>query len=162
MAATAPALLPEGGPFQVWSEALRLQSTRATEFLDLTEHLTSFLERSRVLHGLLQVQTLHTTTGLFVNENEPLLVEDFTRLFESWAPCDAAYRHDDLGSRFGIPADERRNGHAHARALLLSTSVSLHVADGRLQLGTWQRVFLVELDGARRRSLSLLAMGCGA
>jgi secondary thiamine-phosphate synthase enzyme len=58
-----------------------------------------------------------------------------------------------------VAADERPNGHAHCRALLLPSSASLNVVDGRLQLGTWQRVFLVELDGPRDREVSLLAFG---
>jgi thiamine phosphate synthase YjbQ (UPF0047 family) len=54
---------------------------------------------------------------------------------------------------------ERPNGHAHCRALLLPSSVSLNVASGRLVLGQWQRVFLVELDGPREREISALLLG---
>ena len=58
-----------------------------------------------------------------------------------------------------MPPDERPNGHAHAKALLLRTAETVNVAAGRLQLGTWQRVLLVELDGPREREVSLLALG---
>src|SRR6185295_12922205 len=163
MAATARALARVAeGPIRVRSELLQVPSTEATQFLDLTEALASFLKRSAIRHGLLNVQTRHTTTGLFVNENEPLLVEDFAGLLERWAPRHAGYRHDDLEERADVPPDERANGHSHARALLFGTSVSLNVVEGQMQLGPWQRVFLVELDGARNRSVSVLAMGLGA
>ena len=56
---------------------------------------------------------------------------------------------------------ERANGHAHCHALLLGSSASLNLAEGRLQLGCWQRVFLVELDGPRVREVSVLAIGEG-
>ena len=66
------------------------------------------------------------------------------------APRDGRYRHDDPAVRtVNLTADERPNGHAHCRALLLPTSVCLNIVDGRLQLGRWQRVFFVELDGPR-------------
>jgi secondary thiamine-phosphate synthase enzyme len=54
---------------------------------------------------------------------------------------------------------ERPNGHAHCQALLLGSSASLNLADGRLQLGCWQRIFLVELDGPRAREVSVLVLG---
>jgi thiamine phosphate synthase YjbQ (UPF0047 family) len=54
---------------------------------------------------------------------------------------------------------ERPNGYAHCRALMLSPSALLNLADGRLQLGCWQRVFLVELDGPRVREVSVLVLG---
>ena len=60
-----------------------------------------------------------------------------------------------------LTPDERRNGHAHCRALLLGPSACLNVVDGRLQLGRWQRVFLVELDGPRAREISVLMLGEG-
>ena len=58
-----------------------------------------------------------------------------------------------------VTAAERANGHAHCRALLLPSSVCLNVASGRLLLGKWQRVFLVELDGPREREVSALLLG---
>jgi thiamine phosphate synthase YjbQ (UPF0047 family) len=58
-----------------------------------------------------------------------------------------------------VTAAERPNGHAHCRALLLPPSACLNVADGRLLLGQWQRVFLVELDGPREREISALLLG---
>ena len=58
-----------------------------------------------------------------------------------------------------LAPDERANGYAHCRALLLPTSALLNVAEGRLQLGRWQRVFLVELDGPRVREVSVPVSG---
>ena len=58
-----------------------------------------------------------------------------------------------------VAPDERSNGHSHCRALLLGATACLNVADTRLQLGRWQRVFLVELDGPRTREISVLVVG---
>jgi secondary thiamine-phosphate synthase enzyme len=126
---------------------------------DLTARVESFLEAARLEAGWVNVQTRHTTTGICVNENEPLLLGDVLALLERLAPRGAGYAHDALHLRAGVGRDERPNGHAHAKALLLRTAETLNVAHGRLQLGQWQRVLLVELDGPREREVSLLAMG---
>jgi secondary thiamine-phosphate synthase enzyme len=70
--------------------------------------------------------------------------------------------HDDMSARtVNLAPGERPNGHAHCRALLLGSSVLLNVASGSVQLGRWQRVFLVELDGPRTREVSILLFGEG-
>jgi len=95
-----------------------------------------------------------------VNEHEPLLLADFATLLENAAPSGAGYRHDDAAVRtVNVTADERINGHAHCRALLLAPSACLNVIDGCLQLGQWQRVFMAELDGPRERQISVLILG---
>lgn len=139
---------------------IRLTTRHPTEFIDLTDRLERLVADAGVRFGILNVQTLHTTTALVINEHEPLLLADFQRLLERAAPGDARYRHDDTTARtVNVTAAERPNGHAHCRALLLPSSVSLNVASGRLLLGQWQRVFLVELDGPREREISALLLG---
>jgi secondary thiamine-phosphate synthase enzyme len=140
--------------------ALRVTTRRPTEFLDITDRIDGFVRDAGVRVGHLTVQTLHTTTAVVVNEHEPLLLGDFQAWLERVVPCDAPYRHDDLATRtVNVMPDERRNGHAHCRALLLPSSITLNVVQGRLVLGQWQRVFLVELDGPRERELSVVLLG---
>jgi secondary thiamine-phosphate synthase enzyme len=112
-----------------------------------------------VFAGPVTVQSRHTTASVVVNENEPLLVEDLKDALQRWAPEGLHYRHNDLAARYTAPEGERPNGHSHARALMLCTSVCLNVADGRVDLGEWQSVFLVELDGPRSRTLSIQVLG---
>lgn len=142
---------------------IRITTRRPTEFIDLTDQVDGLVAEAGLRLGLVHLQSLHTTTAIVVNEHEPLLLTDFAALLDSAAPADAAYRHDDMRARtVNVAPGERPNGHAHCRALLLGASVSLNVAGGRLQLGRWQRVFLVELDGPRTRELSVLFLGDGA
>jgi secondary thiamine-phosphate synthase enzyme len=138
---------------------VRIRTTEAAGVVDLTERVEGFLRSARLETGWVNVQTQHTTTGICVNENEPLLLTDLLALLERLAPRGAGYGHDELHLRVGVGPDERPNGHAHAKALLLRTAETLNVAGGRLQLGRWQHVLLVELDGPREREVSLLAMG---
>jgi secondary thiamine-phosphate synthase enzyme len=134
---------------------LEIATTGATEFVDVTQRLQAEVERAGLRNGRLFVQSLHTTFGLLVNENEPLLLGDFQALLERVAPNGGVYLHDDFSRRAGVPPDEPANGHAHCRQVFLSPSLTVLVEDGRLLLGRWQSVFAVELDGPRQRILAL-------
>jgi secondary thiamine-phosphate synthase enzyme len=142
---------------------VRIATERSTEFIDLTDSLEAFLAESHIVTGFLNVQSLHTTAGIVVNEGEPLLLEDFASLLHRVAPDDVAYQHDDEEARtINVNPGERPNGWSHCKALLLGSSACLNVLNGRLLLGRWQRVFLVELDGPRSREISVLLIGEGA
>jgi len=140
----------------------RLITSQPTQFVDVTERLERLVAESGVEFGVLNVQTLHTTTGIVVNEHEPLLLEDFQTLLEDTAPHHGRYRHDDPMARVvNLTEAERPNGHAHCRALFLPTAACLNIVKARLVLGHWQRVFFVELDGPRDREISVLVLRGG-
>ena len=140
--------------------SIHVTTRHPTEFIDLTDRLDKLVADAGVRLGILNVQTLHTTTAIVVNEHEPLLLTDFQSVLEAAAPCDGRYLHDDTTARVvNVTDHERPNGHAHCRALLLPSSACLNVTRGRLLLGRWQRVFFVELDGPRERVISVLFFG---
>lgn len=148
--------------FTSYQARIHVATSHPTEFIDLTDRLDTLVADAGLRFGIFNIQTLHTTTALVINEHEPLLLADFKMMLESVAPRDGRYRHDDSTIRtVNVTEDERPNGHAHCRALLLPSSACLNVMNGRLVLGRWQRVFLVELDGPRERSLSVLLLGEG-
>ncbi len=139
---------------------LRITTTAPTMFMDVTDRLQDLIAEAEIVGGLVNIQTLHTTTAIVVNEHEPLLLTDFAALFDQIAPLHGHYHHDNLTTRtVNVAPGERTNGHAHCRALLLAPSACLNIVDGRLQLGRWQRIFLVELDGPQSRDLSVLLLG---
>jgi secondary thiamine-phosphate synthase enzyme len=139
----------------VIAKRLRFKTSAATQFVDITGQLREEVRRSGLRVGRIHLQSLHTTVGLAVNENEPLLLRDFESLLERLAPSGAGYQHDDFARRFDIALDEPVNGHAHCRQLLLTGFATLLVEDGELVLGRWQSVFAVELDGPRQRELAI-------
>lgn len=137
----------------------RLATSRPTQFIDLTARLQRLVTETGLACGVLNVQTQHTTTGIVINEHEPLLLGDFETLLETLVP-EGSYAHDDVTRRaVNVTAEERVNGHAHGRALFLPSAVSVNVVDGLLWLGRWQRIFFVELDGPRDRDVSTVLMG---
>jgi secondary thiamine-phosphate synthase enzyme len=147
-------------PQSVWHHLeLRVTSDFPTQFIDLTERLDRIVAAAAIRTGLLTVQTRHTTTAIVINEPEPLLMIDFAQLFEEIAPSSRAYRHDSGARVVNLTPHERTNGHAHCRALLLPTTACLTIAHGRIQLGRWQKVLFVELDGPQERSVSTVLVG---
>ena len=138
---------------------LEFATSEATEFIDLTDRIRERVMQAGLRTGRVHLQSLHTTVGLCVNENEPLLHRDFEAMLERIAPIGAGYEHDDFTRRFDIAVDEPVNGHAHCRQLLLSAFLTLLVEEGQLVLGRWQSVFAVELDGPRHRELALQVEG---
>ncbi len=140
-------------------DVISIKTAECLEFIDLTSHIANIVTRSGIRHGMVNVQTKHTTTALIINENEPLLIEDLKRILDVYAPRDGDYEHNDFSRRVDIPSDEPANGHSHCKALFLPASVMLNVADGKLQFGKWQSVFLIELDEGRERNISVLVMG---
>ena len=148
--------------FTAHSRHLRLRTRTRHQFIDLTEAAADAVRRSRVRHGLVCVQTLHTTTAVVINENEPGLLQDMAEVLERLVPPGRGYRHDDLARRPGAPPDEPANGDAHCKAMLLSASQTLTIQERRIQLGRWQRIVLVELDGGRMRTVAVTVLGTSA
>lgn len=137
------------------AQRFRFKTSSPTQFVDITEKLREEVRKSGLRMGRIHLQSLHTTVGLAVNENEPLLLRDFESLLERLAPTGVGYEHDDFARRFKIALDEPINGHAHCRQLLLTGFATLLVENGDLVLGRWQSVFAVELDGPRTRELAI-------
>ncbi len=141
---------------------IRIVTERPTEFIDLTDGLQRLVADAGIVTGYANIHSLHTTAAIVVNEHEPLLLEDFVSILEQVAPDDGRYQHDNGTVRtVNLTPAERRNGHAHCRSLFLGSSTCLNVADGRLVLGRWQRIFLAEQDGPRAREISVLMVGGG-
>jgi secondary thiamine-phosphate synthase enzyme len=146
---------------KICHDRVELRTHKRIQFIDITELVRERIRRAVIRHGVVNVQTKHTTTAVVLNENEHHLLRDFEERLEAWAPTNGVYGHNDLEARrFQLIApDERPNGDAHARALLLGASESVNVVASRIELGRWQRLFFVELDGARTRDISILVMG---
>ena len=149
------------GSMRVAMTTLRYQTERGPQFIDITDDVTRAAAASGILHGLVVVYTQHTTAALTINEHEPLLIADLEHFVSELSPADRDYQHNNFLVRVvNMEEDESPNGHAHCQSLLLNASAQLPLAAGDLQLGRWQRVFLVELDRARPRTVIVQTLGC--
>lgn len=137
------------------SQLLSFSTEASFQCLPLTAELRLFVQQHGEQDGAVVVSGQHTTTAVIINEMEERLLMDLRRWLSQQVPSGADWKHDDLEQRHGIPDDEPRNAHAHLQALMLGNGVTVNVSNGELQLGQYQEVMLVELDGPRQRRVSL-------
>ena len=110
--------------------------------------------------GQVLVYSKHTTAGILINENEPLLLKDMSQYVANLALAGANYEHNDFEVRtVNMCEDECANGHAHCQHLTIGCSETIPVSGGKLMLGQWQRIFLLELDRPRKRQVCLQFFG---
>ncbi len=127
--------------------SLKIHTTKEPEFIDITDEIINLIVESQINDGFVLVYSKHTTAAIKINENEPLLLKDMEEFLRRIAPKDAHYNHNDFSVRtVNMNEDECPNGHSHCAHLLLSTSESIPIIDGKMALGQWQRIFFVELD----------------
>ncbi len=142
------------------NKTIEFQTGQELDFIDITDKVEEFVRESQAKSGIVNVQILHTSAGLIVNENEPLLLEDLKENLRKTAPRNLNYQHNDLTKRtVNVCPGECINAHSHCQAIHLLVSATLNLVEGKLQLGQWQRIFLVELDRPRTRRIQLLISG---
>ena len=122
------------------------------DLADVTPRLGQIVAASGVRQGSAHVTAIGSTASLTTVEYEPGAVEDLKRAIQRLAPADATYAHE--------MAWHDGNGHSHVQAALLGPSVAVPIRDGRLRLGTWQQVVLINHDiHARRRPVEVTVIG---
>lgn len=142
------------------NKIIKFKTKEEFEFKDLTKEIIEFVKESGITQGLINIQNLHTSAAVLMNENEPLLIEDFKDNLRKTAARDNTYRHDDLTKRtVNLCENECINGHSHCMAIHLPSSITLNVINAELQLGQWQRIFFIELDRNRERNVQLQIIG---
>jgi secondary thiamine-phosphate synthase enzyme len=152
---TYPEVETKEGTYKIASTTLIIRTDDRVELKCITNEIAAFVERSPVRDGIVHVSSLHTTAGVIMNEVQDALLSDMTNLFEQLIPSAVYYKHNDP-----LLSDcDRRNADAHLRSLVVGHSVTIPIIDGRLKIGTWQRVLLTEFDGPNNRKIHLQVMG---
>lgn len=129
---------------------IEIRTNKRVEVIDITDRVREVVESQEVLDGIAVVYTKHTTTAIVINENESGLKEDLLNTLERLIPAKAGYMHDRIDD----------NADSHLRAILLGNSVVIPITNGKLDLGTWQRILFVELDGPRVRKVVVKVIPC--
>jgi secondary thiamine-phosphate synthase enzyme len=145
---------------RAFTKRLNFESTRAPEFIDITDEVVRAVGESEISSGVAVIFSRHTTAAIKINENEPLLLKDMEHFLERCASKQTYYGHNDFAIRtVHMHEDECPNGHAHCQHLMLGSSEMVPIMDGELVFGKWQRVFLIELDIPREREVIVQVMG---
>jgi secondary thiamine-phosphate synthase enzyme len=138
---------------------LTLETNKQLELIDITDKVAGVIRESSVEEGSALIFAGNTTASIRVSDNEPLLLQDITKMLYRLVPVDLNYAHDVFEIRKNVGEDERTNGHAHAKAFLLGSSEAVPVVAGKLALSDAQSVFFVELDGGRKREFIVQISG---
>jgi len=135
------------------AETIRCETQGDTDILDLTDRIREVVRRAEVTVGQATAMVVGSTAALTTLEYEPGLVNhDIAAALEGIAPEDGRYLHEETWK------DD--NGHSHVRATLIGPSLALPVVDGKLPLGTWQQVVLIDLDTRpRERRIVVTVVG---
>jgi secondary thiamine-phosphate synthase enzyme len=136
----------------VHTTTLGISTAGFTDMHDITDHASRFVSSCGIRNGVLIVFVPGSTAGVTTIEYEDGALEDLKKAIERMAPANIHYAHD---ARWGDG-----NGFSHVRAAILGPSLAVPIVRGRLGLGTWQQILLVDFDnGPRDRHVILQAMG---
>ncbi len=132
------------------TEYLAFQTRKHREYVHITPQVEAALKKSGIREGLALVSAMHITAGVYVNDNEPGLLQDIDKWLEELAPFRQDYQHHQTGED---------NGDSHLKSILVHHQVILPVTAGGLDLGPWQRVFYAEFDGQRPKRVLIKIIG---
>lgn len=121
-------------------------------FINITGEVERALAESGIREGLCLVNAMHITASVFINDDESGLHEDYERWLEELAPHEptSRYQHNRTGED---------NGDAHLKRQVMGRQVVVAITDGRLDFGTWERIFYGEFDGRRRKRVLVKIIG---
>src|SRR5438552_965762 len=132
------------------TQYLTFHTKKHREYVHITPQVEAAVTKSGVREGMALVSAMHITAGVYVNDNESGLIADIDQWLESLAPFRQDYRHHQTGED---------NGDSHLKAILVHHQVILPITAGKLDLGTWQRVFYAEFDGQRSKRVIIKVIG---
>lgn len=124
--------------------------------MDITSKVEKIINTSKIKNGQVLVFARHTTAAVILQEPEPGLHQDLQKLLTTIAPKEAGYQHSLSSDHL---KDQMPNGHSHCQHVLLGSSEVIPLVGGKMLLGTYQKIFLVELDRIRRRDVVIQIIG---
>lgn len=131
----------------VKSFSFKIDTNKNFEIIDITSKINELIDMGE---GIVSIFSKHSTFAIVVNENESGLLNDFEFMLDNLVSDKFSYQHDRIDN----------NARSHLKSFLLSSSECLPIKNGNLDLGIWQSVFFIELDGPRHgRTVTLTMVG---
>jgi secondary thiamine-phosphate synthase enzyme len=141
--------------FKMFNRIVDWITNDRTQLINITDRINDVVRKSGIRDGLVHLQSLHTTTSVFLNEWQDALLHDMRRLLDDLVDREDNWRHNDPE----YSDCERKNADSHLRGMIMGQSLCLQVRNSAVLLGTWQSIILAEFDGPRSRSLSIQVSG---
>jgi secondary thiamine-phosphate synthase enzyme len=149
-----PAAAPAGG-FKIFNRIVDWITSDRTQLINVTDRINDIVRKSGIRDGIVHLQSLHTTTAVFINEWQDALLHDVKNFLEELIRREHGWRHNDPN----YSDCERQNADSHLRGMMMGQSLILQVRNSTVLLGTWQSIILAEFDGPRSRSMSIQVSG---
>jgi len=134
----------------VFQKTVQIKTKRLHEFVEVTDEVEEAARESKIKDGIAFANALHNTAALIIQENDSTIHKDMANALEKLFPTDAKYEHDYEGSE---------NATSHLKSNFLGTLVTIPLTGGKLNLGTWQSIFLIELFEPRVRKIVVTIIG---
>jgi secondary thiamine-phosphate synthase enzyme len=132
----------------VHTDYLFFNTKSRQEFVRITDEVAAAVKKSGVKEGMVLVSAMHITAGVYVNDWEDGLIEDFQAWLEKLAPAGLPYEHHRTGE-----------DNAHLKRTIMGHQVIVPITGGKLDLGPWEQIFYAEFDGQRKKRVVLKVMG---
>ena len=130
---------------EIW---FRTEQRRA--YVNITHEVEGAVRKSGIREGLVLVNAMHITASVYINDDEPGLLNDYDEFLENLAPQAGTYRHNDTGED---------NGDAHIKRQFMGREVVVAITNGKLDFGPWEQIFYAEFDGRQRKRVLIKVIG---
>lgn len=143
------------GGFKLFTRIVDWVTNDRVQLINATDRIQEIVGGCGIRDGVVHLQSLHTTTAVFINEWQDALLHDVKNFLEGLISAEALWRHND--PRYSDC--ERKNAASHLRGMIMGQCLVLQVRNSVVLLGTWQSIILADFDGPRTRSLSIQVSG---
>ena len=141
--------------FKMFNRIVDWITSDRMQLINVTDRINEIVRKSGIREGMVHLQSLHTTTAVFLNEWQDALLHDVRNFLDDLVARESAWRHNDPK----YSDCERKNADSHLRGMIMGQSLCLQVRNSAVLLGTWQSIILAEFDGPRSRSMSVQVSG---
>ncbi|SRR5579883_225789 len=143
------------GGFKMFNRIVDWITNERMQLINITDRINDIVRKSGIREGMVHLQSLHTTTAVFLNEWQDALLHDVRNFLDDLVARERHWRHNDPK----YSDCERKNADSHLRGMIMGQSLCLQVRNSAVLLGTWQSIILAEFDGPRSRSMSVQVSG---
>lgn len=133
----------------VYGSTIDIRTKATVEVCNITNQVEKAVTQSKIKEGLVLVYCPHTTAAIIINESETRLICDLEKMVEDIIPWNKRYAHNEIDG----------NAASHLVGSIIDNNATLPISAGAIDLGTWQNIFLLEMDGARTRQVSIKVIG---
>ena len=123
---------------KILNKKIHITTNNKTQMINITGEIQQIIDNENINEGLINIQTKHTTTAIIINEDEEGLKDDFIKFINDIIP-ESEYKHDRIDN----------NAKSHLQSMILNSNQTIPLINGELNLGRWQSIFFIELDGPR-------------